>query len=125
MFTLWVRAGTDREEQTISRHRPDDNRSRPDNPAAPADNRPADGLARPLFSEEARCPCGAHAEATGLCAKCRARAAWAQRHAHCDRLDPEDGPRRRRRSGTRSAKPRRPESDRPRQRWPRGRRPER
>lgn len=106
-------------------HRPNDDRSQPDDPAAPGEDRPADGLALPLYSEESRCPCGARAEAGGLCTKCRARAAWAQRRAHRDRPDPKDDPRRRRRSGTRGAKSRRPESDRPRQRGPRGRRPER
>lgn len=106
-------------------HRPDDDRSQPDDPAAPGEDRPADGLALPLYSEESRCPCGARAEAGGLCTKCRARAAWAQRRAHRDRPDPKDDPRRRRRSGTRGTESRRPESDRPRQRGLRGRRPER
>jgi hypothetical protein len=101
-------------------HRPDDNRPQSDDPAALGGTGPTDGLALPLYSEESRCPCGAHAEAGGLCTKCRARATWAQRHAHRDRTDPKHGPRRRRRSGTKGA-----ESDRPRQRRSRGRRPER
>jgi hypothetical protein len=101
-------------------YRPDDNRSQSDDPTAPGEDCPTDGLALPLSSEESRCPCGARAEAGVLCAKCRARATWAQRHAHRDRTDPEHGPRRRRRSGTRGA-----ESDRPRGRQPYGRRPER
>lgn len=101
-------------------YRPDDNRAQPDDPA---EDRAAYGLARPMYSEESRCPCGAHAEAGELCAKCRARAAWARRHAHREQPKPEDGPRRRRRSGTRGAEPYRPESGPPRQRRSRGRRP--
>jgi hypothetical protein len=106
-------------------HRPDDNHSQPDDPAARIEDRLADGLSRPLDSEESQCPCGARAEAERLCAKCRARAAWAQRRAHRNRPDPENGPRRLRCSGARGTESRRPESDRPRQRRPRGRRPER
>ena len=105
----------------MARHRPDDDQSQPEDPAARGEDRLADGLAWPLDSEESRCPCGARTEAGRLCAKCRARAVWAQRCAHRDRPDPEGSPRRRRRSGASH----RPESDRPRQRRPRGRRPER
>jgi hypothetical protein len=101
-------------------YRPDDNRPQP---ADPAENRAADGLARPLSSEESRCPCGAHAEAAELCAKCRARAAWARRRAPRERPKPEAGPRRRRRCGTRGVEPHRPESDPPHQRRSSGRRP--
>lgn len=109
----------------MARHRADDDHSQPEDSAACGEDRLADDLAGPLYSEESRCPCGARAEAGRLCAKCRARAAWAQRCAHRNRPDPEDGPRRRRRSGARGAASRRPESDRPRQQRPRGRRPER
>ena len=109
----------------MARHRPYDDQSQPEDPAARGEDRLADGLVWPLDSEESRCPCGARAEAGRLCAKCRARAAWAQRCAYRNRPDPEDSPRRRRRSGARGAASRRPESDRPRQRRPRGRRPER
>jgi hypothetical protein len=105
----------------MARHRADDDQSEPENPAARDEDRLADGLAWPLSSEKSRCPCGAHAEVGRLCAKCRARVAWAQRCAHRDRPDSEHGPRHRRRSGA----SRRPESDRPHQRRPRGRRPER
>ena len=105
----------------MARHRADDDQSQPEDPAARGEDLLADGLAWPLSSQESRCPCGARAQAGRLCAKCRARAAWAQRRAHRDRPDPEHGPHRRRRSGP----SRRPESDRPHQRRPRGRRPER
>lgn len=101
-------------------HRPDDNRSQPD---APAVDHPVDGLARPMYSEESRCPCGAHAQADELCAKCRARAAWARRRAPRERPKPEAGPRRPRRCGTRGAEPHRPESDPACQRRSSGRRP--
>jgi hypothetical protein len=109
----------------MARHRSEDDQSRPEDPAARGGDRLADGLAWPLYSEESRCLCGARAEVGRLCAKCRARAAWAQRRAHRDRPAPEHGPRRLRRSGARGAKSSRPESDRPNQRRPRGGRPDR
>ena len=108
----------------MARHRPNDDQSPPEDPAARGEDRPADDLAWPLSSEESRCLCGGRAEVGRLCAKCRARAAWAQRRAHRDRPDPEKGPRRRR-SNTRGAESRRPEGGRPCQRRPRGRHPER
>ena len=109
----------------MARHRFDDNHSQPEDSAARGEDRLADGLAGPLYSEESQCPCGARAEASRLCAKCRARTTWAQRHAHHNQPDPEGSTRRMQRSGTRGAASHRPESDRPRQQRPRGRRPER
>lgn len=98
-------------------YRPEEHGSHPDDLVVPGD--PAGGVPGPLYSEESLCPCGARAEACGLCVKCRARAAWARRRAYRDRPDPQDDSRRRRWSTRSGADSRRPGSARPGQRRPR------